>query len=71
MNEEKDLSEGFPEYEKSPKDVVSKGSIADPSDIPTGPATAVVSYDITDDGITRTEEHAFIARPIMPKTADD
>lgn len=70
MSDETDLSDGFPEYEKPPRDVVPKGLVPVPTDIPTGPAM-VVSYDLTDDGITRTEERTFIGRTITRKTTDD
>lgn len=66
MNEERDLSEGFPEYQRPPADIVPKTPTADCPPIPAGPAT-VVHYDITDDGITRTEEHVFVGRAITRK----
>lgn len=64
MSEEKDLSDGFPEYQRAPKDIIPNQP--DDTPIPIGPATAV-SYEITDDGITRTEENVFVGRAITRK----
>ncbi|QFS93788.1 hypothetical protein FIV07_23780 [Mycobacterium sp. THAF192] len=66
MNEERDLSDGFPEYHRPPKDIVPNSAAEDGPPIPVGPAT-VVHYEITDDGITRTEENVFVGRAITRK----
>ena len=66
MNEEHDVAEGFPEYHRPPKDIVPNTRTEDGLPIPVGPAT-LVHYDITDNGITRTEENVFVGRTITRK----
>lgn len=56
------------EEQRPPKDIVPRQVPDDLTPILTGPGLAYTFHEITDDGVTRTEGAAYIARPIMPKT---
>lgn len=69
MSDFDNLEAAFADWLKRrpPKDVVPNDSdVAAAPPIPVGPAT-VVHYEITDNGITRTEEKVIVGRTITRK----
>ena len=64
MSNEQDLSQGFPEYHRPPRDIVPKAPVpADAPPIPAGPAT-YTEHEIDEEGVTTTHGHAWIAPAI-------
>ena len=71
MSNEQDLSEGFPEYQKPPADVVPKiATSGDVSPIPVGPQT-MSHYEWDENGVTKHTEQVWIAHPITPNTPNN
>lgn len=68
MNDEHDLADGFPQYQRPPRDTVPAATApANAALIPVG-HTTVTSYEMTDSGVTRTDEKVFVGRPITRET---
>lgn len=64
MNDEHDLSEGFPEYQRPPQDIVPHIPDPDAPPLPTGPGQTITVTEWDENGVTYTESEAFIARAI-------
>ena len=65
MSEPDPIAEAFNNYRKPPRDVVPRTQPGDQPPIPRGFGIEVVSYEITDTGVTReTENVALVRAPI-------
>lgn len=70
MSEERDLSEGYPEFHRPPPDTVRHVPADDLPPIPVGPQDYhFVEFD--ENGVTRTEGTAWVTKTFIPTREKD